>query len=79
MKVRVISYDSYEEWYEEKFREGEGKPISELTDKEFMDIYKRKGWRWEFDSLKDFADEFNSDGAYAPTPYSHIIRFFPDE
>ena len=43
MKIRVISYDSYEDWYEEKFREGDGKPISELTDKEFMEIYNDAG------------------------------------
>lgn len=79
MKVRVISYDSYEDWYEEKFREGEGKPLSELTDEEFMEIYQRGGADWEFNSLKEFADEFNADGPYAPTPSSHIIRFFPNE
>ena len=79
MKVRVISYDSYEDWYEEKFREGEGKPLSELTDEEFMEIYQRSGTDWEFNSLKEFADEFNSDGAYAPTPSSHVIHFFPNE
>ena len=79
MKVRVISYDSYEDWYEEKFREGEGKPLSELTDEEFMEIYRRSGADWEFNSLKEFADEFNSDGPYAPTPSGHIIHFFPNE
>jgi len=79
MKIRVISYDSYEDWYEEKFREGDGKPISELTDKEFMEIYNDAGGDWEFNSLKEFADEFNDDGAYAPTPSEHIIRFFPNE
>lgn len=79
MKIRVISYNAYEDWYEEKFREGDGKPISELTDKEFMEIYNDEGRDWEFDSLQAFADEFNDDGAYAPTPSNHIIRFFPNE
>lgn len=79
MKVRVISYDSYENWYEEKFREGKGKPLSELTDEEFMEIYRRSGADWEFNSLKEFADEFNADGPYAPTPSGHVIHFFPNE
>ncbi len=83
MKIRVINYTAYEEWYEEKFREGNielvGKPLSELTDKEFMEIYKQSGTDWEFNSLKEFADEFNTDGAYAPTPSNHIIHFFPNE
>lgn len=81
MKVRVIRYDDYEEWYEEKFREGEGKGLTQLTDKDFMEIYNRfnKDSDWEFDSLQQFADEFNTDGAYAPTPSDHIIRFFPNE
>ena len=79
MKVRVISYDSYEDWYEEKFREGEGKPLSELTDDEFMEIYQRSNTGWEFSSLKEFQDEFNNDGADAPTPNYHVIHFFPNE
>ena len=79
MKVRAITYYSYEHWYEEKFREGEGKPLFELADEEFMEIYRRSGADWEFNSLKEFADEFNSDGPYAPTPSGHIIHFFPNE
>lgn len=79
MKVRVISYDAYEKWYEEKMIEGKGKGLSELTNKDFMEIYKREGADWEFNSLEGFAREFNDDGAYAPTPASHIIRFFPKE
>lgn len=78
MKVRVISYDSYEDWYEEKFKEGNGKDISELTDEEFMEIYNGAGEKWEF-SLEGFAREFNIDGPYAPTPSYHIIHFFPNE
>ena len=71
MKVRVIRYDDYEEWYEEKFREGEGKGLTQLTDKDFMEIYNR------FNTDCDW--EFNTDGAYAPMPSDHIIRFFPNE
>lgn len=78
MKIRVVSYDAYEEWYEEQMVEGKGKDISELTDADFMAIYERGG-NWEFDSLKAFENEFNADGAYAPTPTSHIIHFFPNE
>lgn len=79
MVIRVVSYTAYEEWYEEKFVEDEGKSLTQLTDKEFMDIYNREGNDWEFSSIKDFCDEFNTDGPYAPTPSSHIIRFFPNE
>ena len=81
MKVRVITYDAYEEWYEEKFREGEGTGITQLTDKDFMEIYNRfnDDADWEFDSLEQFANEFNEDGAFAPMPSEHIIRFFPNE
>lgn len=79
MKIRVISYDAYADWYEEQMVEGKGKGLSELTDDDFMAIYKRSGNKWEFNSLKEFADEFNADGAYAPTPTSHIIHFFPNE
>ena len=75
MVIRVINYSTYEEWYEEKFV----KSLTQLTDKEFMDIYNREGNDWEFSSIKDFCDEFNTDGPYAPTPSSHIIRFFPNE
>lgn len=79
MVIRVASYTTYEEWYEEKFVEGEGKPITQLTDEDFMELYNREGGDWEFSSIKDFCDEFNTDGPYAPTPSSHIIRFFPNE
>lgn len=79
MKIRVVSYNAYEEWHEEKMAEGKGKGLSELTDKDFMEIYKKNGTDWEFDSFRAFADEFNSDGPFAPTPYAHIIRFFPNE
>lgn len=79
MKIRVVNYTEYEKWYEEKFREGNVRPLSELTDDEFMEIYQQSGTDWEFNSFKEFADEFNADGPYAPTPSSHIIRFFPNE
>ena len=79
MKIRVVSNYWYEDWYEEKFREREGKPLSELTDEEFMEIYQRSDTVWEFDSLKEFADEFNYGGIYAPSPSHHIIHFFPNE
>ena len=78
MKIRVVNFDTYEECCEENLI-AEGKSLSELTDEEFMAIYKRSGNKWEFNSLKEFADEFNADGAYAPTPSSHIIHFFPNE
>lgn len=76
MIVRVVSYAAYEEWYEEKCREGKGKSVTQLTDKDFMEIYNREGGDWEFDNITDFCDEFNTDGPYAPTPTSHIIHFF---
>lgn len=79
MKIRVVSYNAYEEWYEEKMVEGKGKALSELTDKDFMEIYKKEGADWEFNSLEGFARVFNADGAYAPTPAYHVIRFFPNE
>ena len=44
-----------------------------------MEIYKKEGADWEFNSLEGFAREFNADGAYAPTPAYHVIRFFPNE
>ena len=78
MVIRVVSYTAYEEWYEEKFVEGEGKGITQLTDKDFMEIYRRENNDWEFNSITDFCDEFNTDGPYAPTPSSHIIRFFDE-
>jgi hypothetical protein len=79
MVIRVVNYSTYEEWYEEKFGEGEGKSLTQLTDKDFMELYNREETFWAFDNLKDFCDEFNTDGPYAPTPSSHIIRFFPNE
>lgn len=79
MKVRVITYDTYEKWYEEQWAKGNGKGISELTDSDFMKLYKREDSDWCFDSLEEFVEEFNQDGAYAPTPSHHIIRFFPNE
>ncbi len=79
MKIRVVSNYWYEDWYEEKFRDREGKPLSELTDEEFMEIYQRSDTVWEFDSFKEFADEFNYCGIYAPSPSHQIIHFFPNE
>lgn len=79
MVIRVISYTAYEVWYEEKLVEGEEKSLTQLTDKDFMEIYNREDADWEFSNIKDFCDEFNTDGPYAPTPSSHIIRFFPNE
>lgn len=76
MKVRVISYDDYAEWVEEN----KGKGITKLTDVDFMDIYtKYSDDSWEFNSLQEFADEFNTDGAYAPVPSDNLIRFFTNE
>lgn len=79
MKIRVITKYWYEDWCEEKFREGESKSLSKLTDKEFMEIYQRSDTVWEFNSIKEFQDEFNYGGIYAPIPFRHIIRFFPNE
>ena len=75
MVVRVINFDAYEEWAEEN---GYERGANQLTDEQFMEIYEKEGGDWEFGSLADFADEFNTDGPYAPTPSSHIIRFFND-
>ena len=79
MKVRVIDYSDYEEWYEEQLREGKDVPIEELTDEQFMHIYQLSHTDWEFKSLQEFTEEFNTDGPSAPMPSEHIIRFFPNE
>lgn len=79
MKVRVIGYDIYAEWFGEKMQEGKGVAIEDLSDKDFMEIYKRQNNKWEFNSLKEFQDEFNLDGGYAPMPNDSIIRFFENE
>lgn len=76
MKVRVITFSGFEEFCD---RNGLEIGIHELTDEQFMEIYNEEGADWEFDSLEGFACEFNADGAYAPTPANHIIRFFPNE
>lgn len=77
MKIRVIDYSEFE-----NFCEDLGIDIflvSQLTDEQFMNIFNDTGSDWEFNSLQEFADEFNADGAFAPTPSEHIIRFFPNE
>lgn len=76
MKIRVINYSEFENFCEDL---GIDISLHELTDEQFMNIYNDAGGDWEFNSLKEFADEFNADGPYAPTPSSHIIRFFPNE
>ena len=76
MKIRVITFGGFEDFCEDM---GLEIPISQLTDEQFMNIYEEEGSDWEFNSLKAFADEFNDDGAYAPVPCEHIIRFFPNE
>ena len=76
MKVRVISYDTWEEFCEKNNLE---MGVCQITDEQFMAMYESEGADWEFDSLQEFADEFNTDGAYAPTPEGQIIRFFPNE
>lgn len=75
MKVRVISFEDFKEHCEKNDLDLD---ILELTDEQFMDIYNKSDV-WEFDSLERFAYIFNLGGAYAPTPNSHIIRFFPNE
>ena len=77
MKIRVINYTEFENFCEDLGIDIF--PVSQLTDEQFMNIYNDAGEDWEFDSLQAFADEFNTDGAYAPTPDSQIIRFFPNE
>ena len=76
MKVRVIRFSDFEEFCDEN---GLEIGINQLTDEQFMDIFNDTESDWVFDSLNDFAYEFNTDGAYAPTPSDHIIRFFPNE
>ena len=76
MKVRVITFDSYEEYCEENNLDIY---VTDLTDKQFMDIYEEEGKYWEFDSLEEFQTAFNTDDNSAPTPTYHIIRFFPNE
>lgn len=76
MRIRVIAFSDFENFCEEqKISIG----ITELTDEQFNQIYQQSGQDWEFHSLKDFADEFNTDGPFAPLPSDHIIRFFPNE
>ena len=72
MKIRVIDFDDWFDYATEH-------EIEEITDEAFMEVYDSTGTDWEFDSLDEFAREFNEDGNYAPTPTSHIIRFFPNE
>lgn len=72
MKIRVIDFDDWFDYINEH-------DIQEITDEDFMEVYNSTDTDWEFDSLEEFAREFNEDGAYAPAPTSHIIRFFPNE
>ena len=76
MKIRVIDNSDWENYCEENNLE---MGVCQLTDKQFMEIYEEAGNDWEFDSLKEFENEFNEDGNYAPMPSEHIIRFFPNE
>lgn len=76
MVIRVIRYYDWEDWCEENNIE---MGVCQLTDEQFMKIYNWSGTDWEFDNIKDFCDEFNTDGPYAPMPSDHIIRFFENE
>ena len=76
MKIRVIDYSEFENFCEDL---GIEMSVTQLTDEQFMNIYKDSNTDWEFNSLGEFENEFNEDGAYAPTPSNHIIRFFPNE
>ena len=76
MKIRVIDYSDWEDWCESKNIE---MGVCQLTDEQFMEIYNASESSWEFNSLREFENEFNEDGAYAPTPTNHVIRFFPNE
>ena len=76
MKVRVIDFDEFAAYCEKM---GIDTEVNDLTDEQFMDIYNWCGTGWEFGSLKDFENEFNNDGNYAPTSTNHLIRFFENE
>ena len=76
MKVRVISLADCEVYCKDH---GVEWIFDVLTEEQFMAIYEYTSGDWEFLSLDAFADEFNADGAWAPTPTDHIIRFFPNE
>lgn len=74
MIVRVIRFSDYEEYCENNNID---QPLTAITDEQFMEIWNKSDNRdWEFPNLQAFADEFNTDGAYAPMPSEHIIRFF---
>lgn len=51
MKIRVIDYSTYEEWYEEQMVEGKQKNLSQLTDADFMYLYNQEDRDWEFDEI----------------------------
>ena len=76
MKIRVINSSTYDEFCEDR---GIDPNVWNITDEQFMECYEMEGGDWEFDSIKAFCDEFNSDGPYAPTSTDHIIRFFENE
>ena len=76
MKIRVIDYSDWDRYCEDN---GIEQGVCKLTDEQFMEIYNSTETDWEFDSLQEFADEFNTDGPYAPTPTNHVIKFFPNE
>ena len=76
MKIRVICLTDFEDFCEDM---GIEIGIEQLTDEQFMNIYNDACREWEFSSLEEFAEEFNTDGPYAPTPEHHIIKFFPNE
>lgn len=74
MIVRVIRFSDYEEYCDNNNID---QPITAITDEQFMEIWNNSDNRdWEFSNPQDFADEFNTDGAYAPMPSEHIIHFF---
>ena len=75
MKIRVIDFSDFENFCEDL---GIDIHLNGLTDEQFMNIYNEDGG-WEFQSLKEFEEEFNTDGPYAPVPDTHVIRFFPNE
>lgn len=74
MIVRVIDFSDYEDYCDNNNID---QPITAITDEQFMEIWNNSDNRdWEFSNIQEFADEFNTDGAYAPMPSEHIIRFF---
>ena len=77
MKIRVIPIEALENYCDAL--DIEMPAVTNVSNDLFMAVYEGEGEDWEFDSIKAFANEFNSDGPYAPMPSTHIIKFFENE